>query len=78
MSDLTAPRPDLMAAAMQAEVIARHPLVIRFDMLEAVGNMDEIADELHDDGSNRGYVIRRIKNEIQWLYELMDELESVP
>lgn len=56
----------------------RIPLIIRFDLGEVGNNIVELSDELHDDGSNRKYVIRRMKAEIAFLHELLDELESAP
>ena len=65
-----------MSDTMLPPHAARSPLVMSYDLEEAANNIGELAAELNPDGSNRGYVIRRIKAEIEWLYELIDELEG--
>src|SRR4051812_24915475 len=77
-----ADREDSMSAVLIASAlppaVARSPLVIRYDLMEAAGNIDALADELQDDGGNRSRVSHRIKAEMDWLRELLAELESAP
>lgn len=61
-------------AAMLPPAVARAPLVIRFDLLDASENITELFDELNDDGSNAGFITRRVLAEIQYMHELLDEL----
>lgn len=56
------------------ETTVRTPLHVRSDLQEAGLNITDVADEMHDDGSNARYVSRRIIAEIEWLFELLDEL----
>lgn len=57
--------------------VGRAPLFIRSDLQEAGLNITDLADEMNDDGSNARYVSRRIIAEIEWLFELLDELSEM-
>lgn len=61
-------------ATMLPPAVARSPLFIRSELQEAGLNITDLADEMNDDGSNARYVSRRIIAEIEWLFELLDEL----
>lgn len=54
--------------------VARPPLVIRFDLLEASENITDWFHELNDDGSNAEEVECRALREIHWIFDLLKEL----
>lgn len=65
-------------ATAMPPAIPRAPLVVRFDINEATSNIDLLAIDLEDDGSNRQTIILRILQEMAWLGELLAELEAAP
>lgn len=59
-------------------VSVRTPLVVSFDLAEAGSNIAELAEEINGDGGNANDIARRIRAEIEWLFDLLEEMEDAP